>query len=116
MYDVMATLRRIGLPHEWSPSELVRRTMITTGAMTNRIDHLEQRGYVERVQSTQDQRSVTVWLTASGGRKVDAIATSHYELESQLLDAPAATHQRTLGRLLRTMLISLGDTDRFHVM
>jgi DNA-binding MarR family transcriptional regulator len=116
MYDVMATLRRIGPPHELSAGELVRQTMITTGAMTNRIDRLEQRGYVERVQSTQDRRSVTVRLTASGIRKVDAVATSHYELESQLLDALSATHRRTLGRLLRTMLVSLGDTDSARVV
>ena len=44
MYDVLATLRRRGEPYELTAGELVRQSMVTTGAITNRIDRLEQRG------------------------------------------------------------------------
>ena len=111
MYDVLATLRRIGAPHELTAGDLVRQTMVTTGAMTNRIDRLEERGYVERVPSTVDRRSVTVRLTRSGVEKVDQVAASHYELERTLLDAITPTRREELKRSLRILLISLGDTD-----
>src|ERR1043165_3626443 len=48
LYDVPATLRRSGPPYELTAGELVRQSMVTTGAVTNRIDRLEQRGLVER--------------------------------------------------------------------
>lgn len=111
MYDVMATLRRIGAPHELSAGDLVRQTMVTTGAMTNRIDRLEARGYVERVPSIVDRRSVTVRLTPEGIEKVDEVAVSHYQLERQLLDALSPRQEQVTRQSLRTLLIALGDTD-----
>ncbi|MDP9464241.1 MAG: MarR family transcriptional regulator, partial [Actinomycetota bacterium] len=46
MYDVLATLRRSGEPYELTAGDLMRQAMVTTGALTNRIDRLEQRGLV----------------------------------------------------------------------
>lgn len=111
MYDVMATLRRIGAPYELSAGELVKQTMVTTGAMTNRIDRLEQRGFVERIPSRTDRRSVTVRLTPTGLHQVDEVAVSHYELERTFLDALTPSRIDNLERSLRIMLISLGDSD-----
>ena len=67
MYDVLATLRRSGPPYELMAGELVGQTMVTTGAITNRIDRLEQRGFVER-DTAQDRRKVIVRLTAQACR------------------------------------------------
>jgi DNA-binding MarR family transcriptional regulator len=111
MYDVLATLRRIGAPYELTAGDLVRRTMVTTGAMTNRIDRLEERGYVVRVPSTVDRRSVTVRLTAAGVEKVDQVAAAHYELERTLLGGLTPAHREDLKQSLRLLLVSLGDTD-----
>src|SRR5512138_19437 len=57
MYDVLATLRRAGEPYELTAGDLVRQSMVTTGAITNRIDRLEARGLVERAR-TDDRRKV----------------------------------------------------------
>lgn len=111
MYDVMATLRRIAAPHELSAGELVNQTMVTTGAMTNRIDRLENRGFVKRVASQADRRSVTVRLTRAGVHKVDEVAASHYDLERQLINALSASKRKDMQNSLRTLLISLGDID-----
>lgn len=111
MYDVMATLRRIGAPHELSAGELVKQTMVTTGAMTNRIDRLEARDLVERVPSQEDRRSVNVRLTEAGVALVDEVAVTHYHLEQELLSALSAGKRTDLQRALRTLLVSLGDTD-----
>lgn len=112
MYDVMATLRRIGAPHELSAGELVKQTMVTTGAMTNRIDRLEERGFVQRIASKTDRRSVTVKLTRAGVDKVDTVAASHYGFEKELISEVSADERSDLQSSLRALLISLGDGIR----
>ncbi|MEM9565263.1 MAG: MarR family winged helix-turn-helix transcriptional regulator [Actinomycetota bacterium] len=109
IYDVLATLRRIGPPHELSPTELVAHTMVTTGAMTNRIDRLIERGLVERDHDPDDRRRVIVRLTADGLALVDRVAPSHYELEHELLGPLDATEREALTTTLRTLLLHLGD-------
>jgi DNA-binding MarR family transcriptional regulator len=40
-YDVLATLRRSGPPFELTAGQLLAALMITSGAVTNRIDRME---------------------------------------------------------------------------
>lgn len=109
MYDVLATLRRSGEPYELSPGQLVRQTMVTTGAMTNRIDRLIEREMVERSHSQTDRRRVIVRLTPTGLALVDEVAPGHYLLEGELLDALSLAKRQQLAASLRAVLIDLGD-------
>src|SRR6185312_2674781 len=59
-FDVLATLRRAGPPHRLTPVELMRSSMITSGAVTQRLDRLESRGLVTRAPSEIDGRQVYV--------------------------------------------------------
>jgi DNA-binding MarR family transcriptional regulator len=108
MYDVLATLRRSGEPYELTAGELVRQTMVTTGAVTNRIDRLEDRGLVERTR-TRDRRKVVVRLTEQGLDLVDRVVHAHLATEREILAALSPRQQRDLAGLLRTTLLSLGD-------
>src|SRR5450756_421032 len=45
-FDVLSALRREGAPYELSPGQLVARTLVTSGTMTNRVDRLAARGPV----------------------------------------------------------------------
>ena len=109
MYDVLATLYRSGPPHELTAGELVRQTMVTTGAITNRIDRLEQRGLVARA-GAPDRRKVIVGLTAEGLALVEEVAVAHLATERQILAGLSPRQQGELARLLRTILLALGDT------
>ena len=108
MYDVLATLRRQGPPFTLTAGDLVAQTMVTSGAMTNRIDRLAQRGWVERA-STQDRRQVLVRLTKSGLRVVDEVVTSHLRLEEEILGGLSVRQRQTLAATLRSLLLELGD-------
>jgi DNA-binding MarR family transcriptional regulator len=109
MYDVLATLRRGGEPYELTAGELVRRTMVTTGAITNRVDRLAERGLVERIGTPDDRRKVIVRLTLEGLALVDKVAEAHMATEHQIL-ARLSPRQRTqLANLLRIPLLTLGD-------
>lgn len=110
MYDVLATLRRSGQPHQLTAGELLRQSMVTTGAITNRIDRLEARGLVQRVPS-QDRRKVMVRLTPSGLALVDDVVTTHMQTEQDLLACLPARQRDHLANLLRTVLLSLGDHE-----
>ncbi len=55
-FDVLATLRRAGAPHERSAGELASWTMVTTGGMTKRLDRLERAGLVTRRPRDDDAR------------------------------------------------------------
>jgi DNA-binding MarR family transcriptional regulator len=108
MYDVMATLRRSGEPYELTAGDLVRQTMVTTGAVTNRIDRLEQRGFVERA-SADDRRKVIVRLTEQGLDVVEEVVVTHMATEREILATLSRRQQQDLAQLLRTTLLALGD-------
>jgi DNA-binding MarR family transcriptional regulator len=108
MYDVLATLRRSGEPYELTAGDLVRQSMVTTGAITNRIDRLEARGLVERAR-TDDRRKVIVRLTPTGRDLVDQVVGDHLATEREILAGLSPRQQRELAHLLRLTLLHLGD-------
>jgi DNA-binding MarR family transcriptional regulator len=109
MYDVLATLRRNGHPYELTAGQLIAQTMVTTGAMTHRIDRLERLGFVERT-TTNDRRKVIVRLTPGGLALVDDVVDSHMATEKEILEKLSAQQQRNLAAMLRTVLLSMDDT------
>ncbi|WP_395242616.1 MarR family winged helix-turn-helix transcriptional regulator [Agromyces sp. MMS24-K17] len=85
-FDVLATLRRAGAPFERTAGELAASTMVTTGAMTKRIDRLEARGLLTRRQSDTDGRGRVIALTAAGRDLIDRAFTAHLANERRLID------------------------------
>lgn len=109
-FDVLATLRRAGPEHGLTAGALNRAAMVTSGAITNRIDRLAARGLVERVPSAEDRRSIRVRLTPKGRTLVDDLVGRHVDNEVRLLTALPEPDRDHLAALLRTLLTSLGDT------
>ncbi|WP_305792128.1 MarR family winged helix-turn-helix transcriptional regulator [Micromonospora sp. KC721] len=109
-FDVLATLRRSPPPHRLTPTELMRDAMVTSGAVTQRLDRLEARGLVTRTPSEQDRRAVTVALTNEGMALVEQVLPDHVATEHRLLAALPPTDRAALAGLLRDLLESLGDT------
>lgn len=103
-FDVLATLRRAGEPFERAPGELAAHTMVTTGAMTKRIDRLEHAGLVTRRRSASDGRGRVVALTAAGRRLIDDAFTEHMRNERRLLDCLTPQEADQLESLLATWL------------
>ncbi len=104
-FDVLATLRRAGEPFERAPGELAEHTMVTTGAMTKRIDRLVEAGLVERRGAEGDGRRRIIALTPEGRRLIDEAFTEHMENERRLLaglsDEDRAALETILARWLR---------------
>jgi DNA-binding MarR family transcriptional regulator len=107
-FDVLATLRRQGIPYALTPGELGERTMVTSGAVTKRVDRLAAKGLVERRASTTDGRSRTVVLTAEGHRVIDAAMDEHVANEARLLAGLEPDERAALGELLGRLATTLG--------
>ena len=101
---MLAALRRAGDPYELSPGRLLRETLVTSGTMTNRVDRLAGRGFVERHPDPEDRRGVLVRLTAEGKDAVDGAFTALLDAERALLADLPASAQKDLAGLLRRLL------------
>ncbi len=83
--------------------------MVTTGAMTKRIDRLERAGLVTRRRSDDDQRGRIVALTGPGRELIDQAFTDHMRNERHLLNLLTPAEAETLEALLATWLSRLED-------
>jgi DNA-binding MarR family transcriptional regulator len=84
--------------------------MLTSGAITNRIDRLEAKGLVARAASAEDRRVVRVKLTSAGRARIDELLPLHIANEQRVLAALDPQARGELADLLRTLAESLGDT------
>jgi DNA-binding MarR family transcriptional regulator len=79
-------------------------TLVTSGTMTNRLHHLEQRGLVRRKVDPKDARSVRVRLTAEGRRRVEGALKDLVVKEEALLRGLTDRQRKTLAGLLKIVV------------
>ena len=105
-YDVLSALRRQGEPFLLPSSELARESMLTSGAMTTRIDRLEERGLVLREADPADRRAVKVRLSEVGLGLVDQALAARLEAAEIQLDSLAARERAAMSGGLRKLLLA----------
>jgi DNA-binding MarR family transcriptional regulator len=105
-FDVLASLRRAEAPYRLSPTALFQQLLLTSGAMTNRVDRLEAAGLVERVPDPEDRRSLLVGLTPKGLALVEEAITVHLANEERLIAVLDAGEREILAGLLRKLVLS----------
>jgi DNA-binding MarR family transcriptional regulator len=106
-FDVLATLRRSGPPYRLTPGELQRTAMVTTSAIAQRLNKLEERGLVSRTPNAADGRVIDVTLTPAGLDLVDRALPDHVANEHRLLAGLSARQRSQLTQLLRALTESL---------
>jgi DNA-binding MarR family transcriptional regulator len=103
-FDVLAALYRSGPPYALNPQRLTAALLLSSGAMTHRLDLLEAATLIERRPNPEDRRGVLVSLTPAGLVTVkQALADYLQELE-RLLTPLATPDRRHLALLLKQML------------
>lgn len=103
-FDVLASLRRAGPPFALGPTRLSEGLLLSTAAMTNRIDNLERMGLVRRRPDPGDRRQVQVELTAHGRRLVDDAFPALIAADERLLLALSPGEREALSSLLQMVL------------
>ena len=97
---MLASLRRSGAPYQLTPGELAGTTMVTSGAVTKRIDRQEEKGYVTRTVSEDDARSRRIRLTEAGHALIDELVPQHLANERRLLAGLTDLERSRLEHLL----------------
>ena len=110
-FDVLATLRRAGPPYCLSPTQLYKSLLITSGAMTNRLNRLEEVGSIQRVADPDDKRSMLVALTDAGREKIEQALLVHTETQRDLLAMLSVDQQQQLQSLL-SQLMQVSEAQR----
>lgn len=110
-WDILTALRRSGPPYRLTPTSLYRSLMRTSGAVSNRLNRLEEQGLVRRLPDPADGRGVIVELTAAGRLLVEKVLASHLETERRSLSALSRAEQRDLQALLRKLLVDLESKE-----
>jgi DNA-binding MarR family transcriptional regulator len=105
-YLVLAALRRAGPPYRMNPTALFNSVILSSGAMTNRLDRLEAMGLIERQPDPTDRRGRLVALTDRGRELVDTAVAEHLDNEQTLLGALDTAEREQLAGLLRKLLLS----------
>jgi DNA-binding MarR family transcriptional regulator len=108
-YDVLSALRRQGSPYVLAASGLAQEAMLTTGAMTNRIDRLEEAGLIKRLRDKSDGRKVLVQLTVRGRKLVDSATEARFEVATKAMAGLDVVQCQQLGDLLRELLLAQTD-------
>jgi DNA-binding MarR family transcriptional regulator len=111
LFDILATLRRVGAPHRMRPSDLAQAVMLTSSGTTKRLDRLETAGLIRRRPDPQDRRGLLIELTPDGLRLVDSAVTDHVANEHHLIQALTPAERKHLARLLRKLLLGLPPTE-----
>jgi DNA-binding MarR family transcriptional regulator len=106
-YDVLSALRRQGPPFQLPATGLARASMLTTGAMTNRIDRLEERGLVCRATDPEDRRGVNVRLTERGRSLTDAAIEARLTAANEQLVALGVGERHAVSDGLRKLFLSV---------
>ena len=109
-YEMLATLRRSGPELELTPTALGEALLVSSGALTNRIDHLERAGLVERRDHPKDRRALLVRLTPEGRTRADRVVEAYLRQERSLLEHLTQRERTSLEGLLRKLLIPLDPT------
>jgi len=107
--DVILTLRRQGQGASLSPSELAREMMLSTSAMTNRLDRLEKRGLIRRSLDPNDRRGLRIVLSDEGFALADEMVVSHVATEERLLSVLTAPERDQIRALLGKIAANKGE-------
>ncbi|MFI5778553.1 MarR family winged helix-turn-helix transcriptional regulator [Nocardia sp. NPDC051570] len=110
-FEVLATLRRSGDTDGLTAGALIKAALVTSGAITHRIDRLAAKGLVRRAADPADRRTIRIQLTDEGRELVDTLMPARIADQIRILGGVDRPDLDRLNGLLRGLLESLGDTD-----
>ncbi|MGW7683077.1 MarR family winged helix-turn-helix transcriptional regulator [Kribbella sp. NPDC054772] len=109
-FKTLHMLRRGGTPYRATPGQLAQRLTMSAAAMTNRLDALERRGYVERTHDRDDRRKVVATLTPAGNELWERGIGDIQRVEEELIHHLPTAERTLLDNLLRR-LVTASEQD-----
>jgi DNA-binding MarR family transcriptional regulator len=110
-WQVLTALRLLPPPHVSSPGTLAADIELSSGAMTSRLDRLEEAGFVKRRPAPDDRRGVVIELTDAGREMWDRAASVQGRREAFFASALSKEEQRQLNDLLRKLMLAFEERE-----
>lgn len=108
-WRLMGYLRYAGPPYRGKPGKLAKHLGLSSGAMTNRLDNMERRGLLRRLDDPDDRRGVLVELTDAGQQLWEESVGAQAQKEALVASALDPDERRRLNDLLRRMVRALDE-------
>ncbi|MFF4401036.1 MarR family winged helix-turn-helix transcriptional regulator [Streptomyces sp. NPDC001480] len=102
--DLLSVIRRSGPPYALSTREIARRTLVTAGAISQRVARAERDGLVRRAPGTGGRRSVEVSLTVEGHALIERSVDAVLGREAALVGSLSPQERDTLTGLLDKLM------------
>jgi DNA-binding MarR family transcriptional regulator len=104
-WKVINHLQSAGPPYRRSAGKLATRAELSSGAMTNRLDRLEEAGLVRRLPDPDDRRGVQVELTEHGLKVWEEALRTGAAQEALVAAALTKQEKEQLNSLLRRLML-----------
>jgi DNA-binding MarR family transcriptional regulator len=111
-YLVLGRLRYQGPPYRLSAGQLAEHMGLSSGAMTNRLDRLEDAGLVRRVPDPEDRRGVLVEPTEAGHAAWERAVHTQADRERLIASVLSESEKEQLHSLLRKLMSAFPDEVR----
>jgi DNA-binding MarR family transcriptional regulator len=103
-YHLLGKLRSYGPPYRRSPGQLADDLHLSSGAMTNRLDRMEEAGLIRRLRDPSDRRGTLIEPTEQGHAMWDKTVGTQARIEAALADTLTQAEKEELHRLLRRLM------------
>jgi DNA-binding MarR family transcriptional regulator len=104
-WRLLGALRKSGPPYRRSPGRLAEDVGLSSGAMTNRLDRLQEAGLVRRLPDPDDRRALQVELTDAGWQAWQDSVGVQAQKEALVASALAPDEKEQLNALLRRLML-----------
>lgn len=108
-YQLIGRLRAFGAPYRRSAGQLADDMHVSSGAMTNRLDRLEEAGLVRRLPDPNDRRGTLVEPTELGHELWDRTVGIQARREALLSSVLSDVEKVQLHDLLRRLMKAFPD-------
>lgn len=112
-FHLLGKLRSYGPPYQRSPGQLAADMLLSSGAMTNRLDRMEEAGLIRRLPDPNDRRGTLVEPTDAGHAAWNKTVGTQAVTEALIAGTLSASERKELHRLLRRLMRAFPAKDHW---
>ncbi len=112
-FHLLGKLRSYGPPYQRSPGQLAADMHLSSGAMTNRLDRMEEAGLIRRLPDPTDRRGTIIEPTKAGHAAWDKTVGTQAITESLIAGNLTKAEREELHRLLRRLMRAFPAKDHW---
>ncbi|MFF0500018.1 MarR family winged helix-turn-helix transcriptional regulator [Nocardia aobensis] len=110
--DLLSTLRRAGAPYQLTTRQITARSLVTAGAISQRLARAETAGLITRERTTTSRRGVLVTLTPQGHKLIERIVRELLDYETSITERLTADQRTALTDALRCLAAAVRPDHR----